>query len=542
MLPIPPSSSLASVDLSVICPSSADFPDSETHDGFDQSFTLASQRFATLVVLLDSDSHCPSPLESSPLTHQPAPTSLESSAISYQPSAISYQPSAISYQPSAISYQPSAISYQLSAISPQPAPTSLESSAISYQPSAISYQPSAISYQLSAISPQPAPTSLESSAISYQPSAISYQLSAISPQPARTSLESSPSTQQPSALSSQLDQPPPPSIKSNSVSPSEPPSPAPLPSVNSPRSVEAPRAQEPPPRPLVQTTVTQTPAVTPASAAHVPASTPLSSTASQFNTAPTTSSTPTTFNGTGAANQTGSLKNTPGTKHFSQLHTQFLPVTEPASLQSSFGGTPKPPAVPTPPLAPPSPLPSATSGLPVDAAVQQSIPASSGSDFTGELRLPQLPAQIDRLTLLLNREVAFIRKNTLSSLSVVIRPDAGTELSVQFRRSNGTIEVRIRCDRGPQEPLQRHWPELQSLFAEKAIRLLPLEDARITPLDRTTTTHLDTATQGDKRQSSNLPDPGEHTPHWANTPGNSTPDPSTREPVHTPHHGWQTWA
>jgi hypothetical protein len=57
------------------------------------------------------------------------------------------------------------------------------------------------------------------------------------------------------------------------------------------------------------------------------------------------------------------------------------------------------------------------------------------------------------------------------SMTVVLRPDQHTELSLQLHRREGGIEVRAHFERGNYENLNAHWAELQSSLAPKGIRL-----------------------------------------------------------------------
>jgi hypothetical protein len=246
--------------------------------------------------------------------------------------------------------------------------------------------------------------------------------------------------------------------------------------------------------------------------------------------------------GTSGATQNNSLKNAPSSNQIFPVTAQLLPTAESMTSQQPQGTIPPPPPDIVAPLPRTAQVRSASTNQSADSPFNQPTATLPSIEFSSEQRLHQLPPQVDRLTQLLNREVTFINKNSLSSLSVVIRPDAHTELTVQFQRANGQIEARIRCDSGPQELWQRHWPELQSLFADKAVRLLPLDEPRTYPLDRTLNSQSDTATHGDQRPPSQ-PDPESIPAHGPNRgAATSTVDPAPSLSRHTTHRGWQTWA
>jgi hypothetical protein len=225
------------------------------------------------------------------------------------------------------------------------------------------------------------------------------------------------------------------------------------------------------------------------------------------------------------------LKNARALKQFSPPTAQILPAAEPTVARAQSRVT-------TPPLTPDL---SFAANLSTDFG--SPAPTLSNARATSEPRLSLTPEQIDRLSRSLSREIVFINKSDLASLSVVIRPDPRTELSVQFHRRNGEIEATIRCDRGNQELWQQHWPELQSLLADKSVRLLPLEEPRPTPLDRTLTDNPDTSSHSEKRSQPDLPEHPAAANRWPITDSGNRPD---LEPMahstRLQHNGWETWA
>ena len=60
------------------------------------------------------------------------------------------------------------------------------------------------------------------------------------------------------------------------------------------------------------------------------------------------------------------------------------------------------------------------------------------------------------------------------SLQVVIKPGAGTELSLELRQRNGGIEAQAVLQRGDYQLLNQHWPELQAKLEQRGIKLAPL--------------------------------------------------------------------
>ena len=60
------------------------------------------------------------------------------------------------------------------------------------------------------------------------------------------------------------------------------------------------------------------------------------------------------------------------------------------------------------------------------------------------------------------------------SMSVVIKPGAGTELSLELRHRNGGVEAEAILQRGDYQLLNAHWPELQQKLELRGIKLGPL--------------------------------------------------------------------
>jgi hypothetical protein len=64
--------------------------------------------------------------------------------------------------------------------------------------------------------------------------------------------------------------------------------------------------------------------------------------------------------------------------------------------------------------------------------------------------------------------------SSASSLQVVIKPGAGTELSLELRQRNGTVEAEATLQRGDFQLMNQHWPELQQKLEQRGIKLAPL--------------------------------------------------------------------
>ena len=60
------------------------------------------------------------------------------------------------------------------------------------------------------------------------------------------------------------------------------------------------------------------------------------------------------------------------------------------------------------------------------------------------------------------------------SLQVVLKPDAGTQLSLELRQRGNGIEAQAVLQQGDFAHLKQHWPELQQRLEQRGIKLAPL--------------------------------------------------------------------
>ena len=69
-----------------------------------------------------------------------------------------------------------------------------------------------------------------------------------------------------------------------------------------------------------------------------------------------------------------------------------------------------------------------------------------------------------------------LRESGANSLQVVIKPDAGLQLSLQLQQRDGGIDVQARVDHGDYNLLSQHWGELQQQLDSRGIRVAPLSN------------------------------------------------------------------
>jgi len=110
------------------------------------------------------------------------------------------------------------------------------------------------------------------------------------------------------------------------------------------------------------------------------------------------------------------------------------------------------------------PMPAAVATVDFSTAPAAAVPAFM------EARLRNLERTHDMVAL---HAVRLVESQT-DTLSVVIKPGAGTELSLQLRQRDGGVEAHAVLQRGDFQLMNQHWPELQQRLEQRGIKLAPL--------------------------------------------------------------------
>jgi hypothetical protein len=94
-----------------------------------------------------------------------------------------------------------------------------------------------------------------------------------------------------------------------------------------------------------------------------------------------------------------------------------------------------------------------------------------------------IPVSTDMRTRSLERTQDLVTVNAMrltdsgnNSMQVVIKPDAGTQLSLELRQQNGAVEVQAVLQQGDFNHLNQQWSHLQHSLEQRGIRLAPLTD------------------------------------------------------------------
>jgi hypothetical protein len=117
-----------------------------------------------------------------------------------------------------------------------------------------------------------------------------------------------------------------------------------------------------------------------------------------------------------------------------------------------------------------------------------------------------------------------------NSMQVVIKPDAGTQLSLELRQQGDKVEVQAVLQQGDFNHLNQQWPDLQQRLNQKGIELAPLGD------DAASGNGPGSEAFQNKQNPTNEIVPGLAS---AEAPSGTFVGEKTYTPAHS---GWETWA
>ena len=112
-------------------------------------------------------------------------------------------------------------------------------------------------------------------------------------------------------------------------------------------------------------------------------------------------------------------------------------------------------------------------GNQLPASVEPAVAALPSAEMPSES--PVLRTAASRLQDLISGEVVLLQRLRTGSMTAVLRPDPGSELRVELRRRQGSIEIRATVERGDARMIAEGWPELQQQLRVQGIHLLSLE-------------------------------------------------------------------
>jgi hypothetical protein len=126
-------------------------------------------------------------------------------------------------------------------------------------------------------------------------------------------------------------------------------------------------------------------------------------------------------------------------------------------------------------------------------------------------------------------QVARLRESGTDSLSVVLKPADGIQISLQLQMRAGTVSAQASLHRGDFEMLSRHWPELQQRLWAQGVQLSSLQ-------------RQETSTSSHSHQPHQQSQPREQGSSEISRAGSMTEPPGKRARNAHSHRGWETWA
>ncbi len=104
-----------------------------------------------------------------------------------------------------------------------------------------------------------------------------------------------------------------------------------------------------------------------------------------------------------------------------------------------------------------------------------SVGPSYSTDPTGALPPAAGSLVVERIASAITEQAVQIRRQDRESLSLVVRPDAQTELRVDLRWIDGQIEARAFLHHGDRSAVESQWSDLQERLHRHGVRLTSLE-------------------------------------------------------------------
>ena len=176
--------------------------------------------------------------------------------------------------------------------------------------------------------------------------------------------------------------------------------------------------------------------------------------------------------GTGVAINVSQMKNPQKTNKVAGPDVKVLPVGESGGVQEKN--------LPTPLLVTPVRNTENHDTDQGSAFANGNDPAAT-ADNSQALNVVNLPSlsdarmrAVDRANDMISLHAMRLVESKLDTLSVVIKPSVGTELSLELRQRPDGVEAHATLTRGDSQILSEHWPELQQRLELRGIKLAPL--------------------------------------------------------------------
>jgi hypothetical protein len=175
--------------------------------------------------------------------------------------------------------------------------------------------------------------------------------------------------------------------------------------------------------------------------------------------------------GTGVATMDSLMKNLQKTNKVAGPGVKVLPVEQ--NGQSGENNLPQLPAGPVRAID--------NRGADLNFAFSNGNNQAQATDHTSTVNAVDLPSLADARMRGLERTHDMMALHTMrllesksDTLSVVIKPSVGTELSLELHLDSDGVKAQATLTRGDHQFLSQHWPELQQRLEQRGVRLAPL--------------------------------------------------------------------
>jgi hypothetical protein len=117
----------------------------------------------------------------------------------------------------------------------------------------------------------------------------------------------------------------------------------------------------------------------------------------------------------------------------------------------------------------------AAAGLATDTSISKAAPTSEIWTSTHGIE-SNPPVDLERTHDLVATHAMRLENSGNTSLTVVIKPGGGTQMSLELRQQSNGIAAQASLQQGDYKHLSQNWPELQQRLEQRGIRLAPLTD------------------------------------------------------------------
>jgi hypothetical protein len=181
----------------------------------------------------------------------------------------------------------------------------------------------------------------------------------------------------------------------------------------------------------------------------------------------------------------------------------------------------------------------------ISAAPRAELKTDFQTDTAFELA-PVKPLDTVHVVESIRTEVAQLRMRNDSNVTVVLRPDNGTELQIDISISrDGSVHAQARCERGDVQSLNAHWPQLQQSLAAHGVQMTNLSNPGNSHQNSRNpdSSNFQTSDRGNNSQQRNPQQSRAFEDELAaSTPRFPTQKTFNRPTANTPSRRWQSWA